>query len=581
MNDETKSKSNFAPPTKRDVLRAIASFSKTEKAVFWIIAALSIIFALATIQGVSRFFMVEVPTYGGSFVEGIVGTPRFINPVLAISEADRDGTMLVYSGLLRKTAGGELVPDLASKYDISKDGLTYTFTLRDNIFFHDGAPVTTDDIEFTILKAKDPTIKSPKRPDWEGVSVQKIDGKTISFILKQPYVQFLENTTIGILPKNLWKEVPTEQFSFSDLNLKGIGSGPYAVDAVTKNSGGIPVSISFSSFKKFALGKPYVSFIDFNFYNNEEELLSGLKSGSVDNINAIMPEEAKNLKDRGIAIRKYALPRVYGVFFNQSSAPVFTDKSVREALNEAIDRKKIVDSVLYGYGTPIYGPIPERMDESLSQTEEKEKQEELSERAKKILGNSGWKIDESDGVMKKKSKKETSILSFSISTADKPELRAVAMMLKEDWEKIGARVEIKIFELGDFNQNIIRPRKYDSMLFGEVISKDSDPYAFWHSSQRNDPGLNIALYANSKVDKILESARVTLDTKERAKKYAQFEDAIKEDIPAVFIYSPDFIYVMSPGLSGVEIGELNVPAERFLNVYKWYKETDFIWKLFN
>ncbi len=581
MNDETKSKSNFAPPTKRDILRAIASFSKTEKAVFWIIAALSMIFALATIQGVSRFFMVEVPTYGGSFVEGIVGTPRFINPVLAISEADRDGTMLVYSGLLRKTASGELIPDLASKYDISKDGLTYTFTLRDNIFFHNGTPVTTDDIEFTVLKAKDPTIKSPKRPDWEGVSVQKIDGKTISFILKQPYVQFLENTTIGILPKNLWKEVPTEQFSFSDLNLKGIGSGPYAVDAVTKNSGGIPVSISFSSFKKFALGNPYVSFIDFNFYSNEEELLSGLKSGSVDNINAIMPEEAENLKDRGIAIRKYALPRVYGVFLNQSSAPVFTDKSVREALNEAIDRKKIVDSVLYGYGTPIYGPIPERMDESLSQTEEKEKQEELAGRAKKILENSGWKIDESDGVMKKKSKKETSILSFSISTADKPELRAVAAMLKEDWGKIGARVEVKIFELGDFNQNIIRPRKYDSILFGEVISKDSDPYAFWHSSQRNDPGLNIALYANSKVDKILESARVTLDTKERAKKYAQFEDAIKEDIPAVFIYSPDFIYVMSPGLSGVEIGELNVPAERFLNVYKWYKETDFIWKLFN
>ncbi len=523
--------------------------------------------------------MVEIPTYGGSFSEGIIGTPRFVNPILAISEADRDITMLAYSGLLRKTTDGGYIPDLAEKYEISKDGLTYTFTLRDKIFFHDGTPITTDDVEFTILKAKDPVIKSPKRPNWEGVSIQKIDKKTISFTLKQPYAPFLENAAIGILPKNLWKDIPIDQFSFSDFNVEGIGSGPYKIDGVSKNRAGIPISYTLSSFKKFALGQPYIDSITLKFYGNESELIDALQSGDVSNINAIMPEEAKSLRDRGIHIRQYPLPRVYGVFFNQSSAPVLTELAVREALDAAVDRTRIVNTVLYGYGTPLFGPIPRPRTQSFSEENHSSGDASIS-RARRILENNGWKFSTTTNTIIKKTKKEELTLSFSISTADKPELKAIANILKDDWEKIGAKVEVKVFEPGDFSQNIIRPRRYDALFFGEILGVDSDPYAFWHSSQRNDPGLNIAMYANQKVDKILEEARVTLDATERAKKYEQFETLVAQDIPAIFIYSPDFIYAMLPSLRGTEIGELTVPAERFLSVYKWYVDTDWIWKIF-
>lgn len=578
MENKTELKSIL--PGKRDLLRVFASFSKTERVVFWALVFVAILSAVLFVQALSRSFMVEVPTYGGSFTEGIIGTPRFVNPVLAISEADRDATMLVYSGLLRKTQDGGFIPDLAEKYEISKDGLVYTFTLKDNIFFHDSTPVTTDDVEFTILKAKDPNIKSPKRPNWEGVLVQKIDKKIISFTIKQPYAQFLENTTIGILPKNLWKDVPAEQFNFNDFNVSGIGSGPYQIDSVSKNRAGIPISYTLSTFKKFALGAPYINKITLRFYGNEQELINALQSGEVDNINAIMPEEARNLKNRGVQIKVYPLPRVYGIFFNQSSAAVLTDLAVRQALDAGLDRSRIVNSVLYGYGTPIYGPIPKTNSESLSGSKTVSVEKDFAARARKILEGNGWKFDDKAGAMTKKVKKNMSTLSFSISTADTPELKTAANMVKEDWEKIGAKVEVKIFEPGDLSQNIIRPRKYDALLFGEIVSEDSDPYAFWHSSQRNDPGLNIAMYANSKVDKILEDARTTLDSVERGKKYSQFENEVKGDIPAIFIYSPDFIYVMSPKLNGMEVGYLTVPSERFLSIYKWYAETDFIWKFF-
>ena len=501
-------------------------------------------------------------------------------PILSISDADRDLTILVYSGLLRKTADGGYIPDLASKYEISKDGLTYTFTLRNNLTFHDGTPLTTDDVEFTIQKAKDPLIKSPKRPNWEGVSVQKIDDRTISFTLVQPYAQFLENVTLGVLPKGLWKDLPAEQWSFSEYNIKGIGSGPYMVESVSKNRAGIPVSYELSSFKKFALGRPYIDSLRLHFYGNEDELLSAFRNGSIENANAVSPEKAVALEKRGVQIKKYPLPRVYGIFFNQSSAPVLSDYPVRKALNEAVDRMDIVNAVLYGFGTPLYGPIPKLEPITLRSTQTEETADSRVAEAQKILTNNGWKFSTSTGQMNKTTKKETQSLAFSISTVDKPELKAVAEILKSQWEKLGARIEIKIFEPGDLNQNVIRPRKYDALLFGEIVGENSDPYAFWHSSQRNDPGLNIALYANSKVDKILEDTRGILDAAERSRKYEQFEKYVNEDIPAVFIYSPDFIYLVSPDLKGMEIGQLTVPAERFINVNTWYEDTDRIWKIF-
>lgn len=575
MNNQSK----FSPPSKRELIRAVTSFRKNERVAFWVLSLVAIVALVFVIQRANRLLMVEVPTYGGSFTEGILGTPRFVNPVLALSDADRDLTALVYSGLLRKTADGGYIPDLAEKYEISKDGLTYTFTLRDHLTFHDGAPLTTDDVEFTIQKAKDPNLKSPKRPNWEGVLVQKIDNRVISFTLKQPYAKFLDNATLGILPKNLWKDVPDEQFSFSDFNLEGVGSGPYQIESVSKSRAGVPESYSLSTFRKFALGRPYVADINLKFYGNESDLLDALRSGEVDNVSAIMPEEAEALRNRGVDIRQYPLPRVYGVFFNQSQAPLFSDLPVRQALDLAVDRRAIVNSVLYGYGTPLYGPIPKSAGEALSQGDVLAGEDGLK-RAQTILQNQGWKFSTTTNSLIKKTKKESVALSFSVSTANKPELKAAAELLKAQWEKLGAKVEVKVFEPGDLSQNVIRPRKYDALFFGEVVGQDSDPYAFWHSSQRNDPGLNIALYANSKVDKILEEARATEDQAERGKKYRTFEEELSKDVPAVFVYSPDFIYVMPERLRGLEIGELTVPAERFLNVYKWYVETDWVWKVF-
>jgi peptide/nickel transport system substrate-binding protein len=153
-------------------------------------------------------------------------------------------------------------------------------------------------------------------------------------------------------------------------------------------------------------------------------------------------------------------------------------------------------------------------------------------------------------------------------------------MIKKSWEELGAKVTVKVYEFGDLSQNIIKTRKYDALLFGEIINKDLDLYAFWHSSQRNSPGLNVSMYVNSKADKILEDARTSFDEKARDTLYKSFEEIIKDDVPAIFLYSPEYLYMMSKEIKGYDMKTISSPSDRFSNIDKWYIKTDKVWEIF-
>ncbi len=525
--------------------------------------------------------MIEIPTYGGSFTEGIIGSPRFINPILATSNTDKDLCALIYSGLLKATSKGKLIPDLAKSYKISEDGFVYTFVLKDNLFFHDGHPLTTEDIEFTIKTTQNDIIKSSKRANWDGVEIKRLNDKEIQFILTQPYSPFLENLTTGILPKHIWGGISPEQFAFSQFNIEPIGSGPYTINKIKKDSTGILEKYSLKSFKEYSLGKPYISEIIIKLYPDEEILLSEYEGNKVESINSISPEKITLIQDRaGNQILTTPLPRIFGVFFNQDEASVFTNKEVRSALDRAIDREQIIKDVLNNYGIAIDSPVPSKSRYYFEDEDIEENNNDRIESAKEILKENGWKLNE-DGIWEKINRQATTPLIFSISTADTPELKAVANLLKKRWEEIGAKVNLKIFEIGDLNQNVIRPRKYNSLLFGEVIGRDMDLFAFWHSSQRNDPGLNIAMYANITTDDLLEQIRISANEESKKEKFETFQKEIANDKPAIFLYSPEFIYIVPNKIKDIEIEQITIPSERFLGINKWYIETDKIWKSFS
>ena len=563
----------------RDSIRiAVASFNLGEKVIFGTLLVVALLAGFSTLHTVDSWFLKEIPKRGGSFTEGVIGTSRYINPILSFSDTDRDLTSLVYSGLLKAKSDGSFVGDLAENYSISPDGKVYTFTIRKNAVFHDGTPVTADDVIFTIQKVQDPTLKSPKRANWTGVVVEKKDDKTVTFTLKQPYAPFIENTTLGILPKHIWNGASSEEFAFSQFNIEPVGSGPYKISSTVRNTSGIPESITLQSFDHYTLGTPYVSNITFKFYQNETDLVAAYGKGNVEAIHSISGNTASELAKKGTRIERYPLPQVFAIFFNQNSNQVFVHKEVRQALDSITSRKPLIDQVLYGFGTEAAGPIPPGFASFESIAPQEEASSSISA-AQTILEKAGWKKN-SNGIYELKSKTKTETLAFSISTGDAPELKKAAELLRQQWQALGADVTVKIFEMNDLNQSIIRPRKYDSLLFGEVVGRELDLYAFWHSSQRNDPGLNIAMYTNAKADKFLEDARATSDETVRIDTYQKLEKEIFTDTPAVFMYSPDFIYVLPSSLKGFSLGKIVTPSDRFADVEKWYIETDKVWSIF-
>jgi len=552
--------------------RVVVKMNISEKILFYFVSFLFVISGLILLFNLNNSFLVEIPSFGGAFTEGLIGSPRFINPILAISDTDKDLSSLIYSGLLKNGKNGNFEPDLASSYEV-KDGTVYNIIIKDNAYFHDGKAVTADDVIFTIGKILDPVVKSPKKSNWEGVLVEKISDKEIRFTLNKPYVPFLNALTIGILPKHIWENASSEEFPFSEFNINPIGSGPYKVEKIVRNSGGIPTAMALISWNKYALGGPKIKSISFKFFQNETALLKAYDNQEIDSAAGLSQTAATHIIDDKNLVIQTTLPRVFGVFFNQNLAPVLLNKEVREALDIATPKKRIIDEAISGFGRIINGPTPSSIESDI------EKINGNIEGAKSILLNAGWKENES-GILEKKTKTGTAVLRFSITTSDTLELKKTAEILKESWSQIGADVEIKVFEAGDLSQNIIKSRKYDALLFGEVVGTDSDLFPFWHSSERNDPGLNISLYANITVDKMLEEIQKEVVNEGRKLKKETILTEIKKDIPAIFLFSPYSLYTPAPKVKNILSKDVAFQNERFLFVDKWFIETDKVWKIF-
>jgi peptide/nickel transport system substrate-binding protein len=562
-------------PSAFEIRLALRSFSIHEKIVFLFLAALFLTGVFGLWFKLQEKFAVLMPVQGGTVREGIIGTPHLANPILANTDADRDLTFVIYAGLMKSDGQGGLEKNLAEKYSISDDGLAYTFVLKENLVWHDGLPLTGEDVAFTIMAAKNPSIKSPIRANWEGVEAEVVDERTIRFILKKPYVPFMENTTLGILPKHIWKNATPDQFSLSEFNRQPIGAGPYMIKKVNRNSAGIITSYELKAFGDYALGRPLIPKIELIFYNSENELIAAFKNNSIDSLSSVSSQTVRGLKMADNQLKTLTLPRIFGLFFNQNKSTVLRDQKVRQALNMAVNKEKLVNEILNGFGVALNGPIPPPV-----LAFEKQTSDFNLEEAKKILDAAGWKIDDKSGIRAKTDKKSKIELAFNIATANTPELAKSADMLKNMWQELGVKIEIKFFEIGDLNQNIIRPREYESLLFGQVIGRNPDLFAFWHSSQRNDPGLNVALYANKTADQLLEATRITKEVEDRRNKYEKFQQEIEKDAPAIFLYSPFYLYVAHPDLKGFATDMITIPAERFANINKWHLYTARVWKIF-
>src|SRR3989344_1759333 len=505
--------------------------------------------------------------FGGGFTEGLIGEPRFINPLFLQTDTDRDLAQLIYSGLLKNDGQGNFTPDLTESFSISDDGLAYRFNLRKNIKWHDYKNFSADDIIFTIKTAQNQDFASPQRINWQGVEIIKIDEWTIEFKLKNPYTQFINNLSLGILPFHLWQDVKPGNFILSELNLKPVGTGPYKFSKLKKDRLGRITSYELMANEDYYLDGPFIKSINFEFYTSEEDLIQSFNLNGIDNLSGVSPANLASLRFPGkVKIHELKIPRYFAVFFNQNQSNVLSDKNVRLALAHSVNKDKIIESI-DGKGFKVDSPtLPEIFDEFEDSIK---KYDYNSDFARQILENSGWQDKNNDGIREKDDRK----LEIEFVTPLRKDFITIGEQLRDDWGKIGIKINLTPVSVIELQQNYIQPRTYQMLLFGEVLNIEPDPFSFWHSSQKKDPGLNLALYDNQGADKLLEEASQGLNPVVKANKYNDFQNLVIEDLPAIFLYSPYYIYPQTKKIKGLENELLGLPSERFANVNEWYIET--------
>lgn len=505
---------------------------------------------------------------GGTLHEGVVGAPRFVNPVLATTRADQDMVALLFRGLMRYNTEGALVPDLAESVTVSDDGLTYNVVLKTDALWHDGVALTAEDIIFTIGLVQDPELRSPIRGNWNDVVVEQLGTHELNIILNEPYSPFSENLTLGILPRHLWQNFGPDEFPFSEYNTEPVGSGHYALQEVIRDQAGLISRYDLTQARS-SEQESHIAAVSIHFFATEAELATALEESIITHTAALQNDRVATLSDT-YTVYEAPLPRVFALYPNQNRNPVLRDLAAREALSLAIDRTALIDTVLAGYGEATHTPLPVGFGFATSTPSSS------LEAATTALLAGGWE-QTIDGGWEKEIDEVTVPLFVTIATANTPLFEATAEAVKTAWNELGVDVGIALYEQSDLVQAVIRPRDYELLLFGTDIGRALDLYPFWHSSQREDPGLNIALYTSITADDHLETYRITSDTGQQRARLESFVAEIQVETPAIFLFNPTMTYVTSATTDLTLPQRLGKPSDRFATINEWYIEATSLW----
>jgi peptide/nickel transport system substrate-binding protein len=510
------------------------------------------------------------PAYGGEIVEGLVGQPRYVNPVLAAaSSVDTDLSRLVFAQLLKFDTNLQLVPDLASGMpDVSADQKVYTIKLKPNLKWNDGKQLLADDVLFTIGLMQNTDFESPLRSNWSRVKVEKIDDLTIKFTLREVSASFITNFTVGIMPKHIWENSTPNSFRLSDNNLRAVGSGPFTVREIKKTSDGTIKSITLKANDTYYASRPYLDRVTFKFYEDYDSLLSAFQGKEINTFGYVPFDKKASIENNSrINQFKVNLPQYQAAFFNLQRSVVAQDKAVRQALWLATDRSQITNDVYLGYAKEAFGPI---LEGNLGYDPNIEQETHTSiDEAVGILDKAGWTVDPNTDIRMKNDKP----LEFTLATNNFILNIKTAQILQSQWARVGANVHLAIVSSSDLESQYIRPRNFDVLLFSENTGADPDPFAFWHSSQSRDPGLNLSGFSNADADKALTNARQTTDTAVRAQNYMQFQSIVEDQIPAIFLNSAIYVYNLPKKVQGAKLETIIHPSERFADIKNWYIET--------
>lgn len=531
-----------------------------------VIALVAVLLILA-LTGYTAFnaTTVVVPDYGGRYIEGVAGVPRYVNPLLsAYNDVDRDLVALVFNGLTVADEHGQILPDLADQWDISEDSLSYTFHLRQDVKWHDGKPFTADDVVMTVDLLRAPEF--PGQPEvaalWRTVQVERLDQYTVRFTLSQPFAPFLSYTTIGILPAHLLQGVPAGELAAHSFNMHPIGTGPFAVDEITSTHALLTVNADYYQ------GRAYLDELEFIFYADYASVVDAYGRGEVYGIGRVLPDDRSRVLQME-NLKLYNAPfSGYGLIFLNLDNPIFADKLVRQALMYATDREKLINEVLDGQGLVAHGPV---VTFSWAYEPEIPQYAYDPEKAKQLLEQAGWVDSDGDGIREK----GDLLCQFALLTNEDEMRIAVINELTRQWSQVGVKPIPQTAGVSGVVGDFLAPRNYQAVFYEwRQLPADPDPYPQWHSTQKTRTGQNFTGYTSEPADLIMEEARQTVNPTKRGALYRDFERIIGEDVPVLPLYHPIYTYAIDERVEGVQIAPMYDYPDRFRTISQWYLVTN-------
>lgn len=535
----------------------------------WILLVIVLISAVVVqTRALGDYFLQTVPTAGGIYSEGIIGSYTNANPIFASSEVDATVSRLIFSGLLTYDRSNQLAPDLAEWWKVDDTGKTYTVRLREGLRWHDGKKITAEDVIFTIETIQNPDTRSPYFSSWQGIKVSSLDDRTILFDLPNVLASFPYSLTSGIIPKHVLEDVSPDELRGSLFNtVQPVGSGPFKwkdVEVYGDTASNREQRIALSAYDDYHQGRPKLSEFIVRAYLEESTLIASFNEGELNGVAGAlsMPLEGTNVTEHNVPLTGAVM-----VFF-QTAQPNLQDSKVRRALVQATNQADIIKSISHD-SKLVDAPL---LSEHIGYNPSAVQYGFNLDSARALLDEAGWKVDPATGTRMKDGKP----LTINLNTLSSAEYAAVANQLQKQWREVGIDLVVLSMAQRDL-QGVIDERGYDALVYGIVMGQDPDQFAYWHSSQadiRSQRRLNFSNYSNKTVDSALESGRTRIDPELRAAKYLPFLQSWREDAPAIALYRPRFIYTSFGPLYNFDQGAINSPVDRFNFVHEWMIRTD-------
>ena len=510
------------------------------------------------------------PEQGGVYTEGLVGSLGRLNPLLDWNNtADRSVDRLLFTGLIRFDEQGLPKADLAEAWGVAQDGTVYNFSIRQNAVWHDGTPVTSDDVLFTIDRMKSAGSLYPQdiKDLWEKIEVEKLSDKVLKFTLPEPFVPFMDYLAFGVLPKHLLESIPADQLPDAEFNINPVGTGPYKFDHLIVDKGqisGVVLTVS----ETYYGASPFIEQVVFRYYESSADAMDAYQQGDVLSVSQITLDVLGTaLEEPTLSVYTSRLPQISFVLFNLNNPEVsfLQDPKVRRALMLSINRPYLINTFLQGQAVIADGPI---LPSSWAYHDGLERFEYNPDEAVNILKAEGYVIPAEGGDVRAK---EGTALSFTMLHPDDEVHTRIAETIRDEWAAIGVGVQLQAVPYDKLASDSLASRKYHVALVDLNLARtpDPDPYPFWHQAEATG-GQNYTQWDNRAASEYLEQARVTADYTLRTRLYRNFQVVFSKELPALPLFAPVYSYGVDSQVQGVQVAPLYDPSDRLATFSSWY-----------